>query len=423
MRLSKLISFVALCLVPALPSGLVAAPQLLDSELRAVGLARYWEAKLPLDRHDSVKEAFLVDDALYVSTNGGILFAIKADAGLIRWAERLDGADFVIREPAHLLSASGWGAVVVTTSAGVSVLDRYDGDVIGSFTPEFELGSRAVGYNNVVFMGSTNGRMYSLRLEKVGDTITSLRRWVVSARGAVTASPVLYDFDKLLFATRQGAVYSCFAADKRLHWVFRTGGEIVADPAIGETGIYIASRDRSLYKVDGATGRMIWRHRFPCELEDKPMVVDQTVYQHCDGHGLFALDTDSGAIEWHTDRAKTIVARLEESDVLFAGDGRLLTVDRDSGDVQGETKVPGVFLAVPNVRDDFVFLLTRDGQILCARSKGTPRPTGAQVEAQKQRLRLPLRSPSHESDATALSESKDTAANADPFRSRRDSQP
>ena len=58
----------------------------------AAGLTQYWEARLPLGRNDSLGTAYLVDDVLYITTDAGSIFALTADAGLIRWGAKLTEA-------------------------------------------------------------------------------------------------------------------------------------------------------------------------------------------------------------------------------------------------------------------------------------------------------------------------------------------
>ena len=54
------------------------APQPLidDVKLQAAGMTRFWSANLPLAAADSILAGHLVDDALYVTTTNGSLFAV-----------------------------------------------------------------------------------------------------------------------------------------------------------------------------------------------------------------------------------------------------------------------------------------------------------------------------------------------------------
>ncbi|MCH8966258.1 MAG: PQQ-like beta-propeller repeat protein [Planctomycetes bacterium] len=394
-----------------------------DSALQAAGLSRYWDARLPLGDHDRVIEAHLVDEALYVITDQGILFSVKADVGLIRWARKLTQGDFRIHKPTHLRTADGRGPVVVLTSVGLSVLDRFSGDLTQTVTPDFAVGSNPVGFNNVVFMGSPNGRVYSLLLGGRCQT-GMVKLWEVVAGAAVTATPLLYAGDKLLFATHGGTVFSCSVLDKTFDWRFQTGGAVLADPTVDAGGVYIASTDRSLYKLSATNGAIMWRRRFPCALVDNPVVAAHTVYQHCQEEGLTAVDSDSGEIKWRIPAGQTFVAHARDRDAVFTKTRRLLLVDHDTGAVRADIEASDVALAVANLRDDSIYLLGADGRVLCARPAHHPHLKSREVTAARDRLNLPpVYAASGATRESAKRSEKSSRVDDDPLRSRLDTRP
>ncbi len=400
-----------------------ADPLVSDATLQAAGFTRHWNAQLPIGPQDAIREGHLIDEALYIITEGGTLFALKADVGLIRWAEKLTAEDFTIYKPAHLRRADGAGPVVILTTGLVFVFDRFNGDLMQTFKPEFNLGSPPVGFGDIVFMGSLNGRVYSLLLTNPHGT-RPLERWEVSAGGAVTAAPVLYSHDKLLFASHGGRLYSCYAWDKTFDWRFTTGGPILGSPAVDESGVYVASTDRSLYKVNADTGTMIWRRRFPCQLIEGPVVAAHTVYQYCRSDGLSAIDTDSSEQRWHVPTGRAFVAHTRGRDVVFTRDRRVLVVDRDSGEVLHGIDADSVIATVTNVRDDAVYLLGRDGRVLCAKPVSVPYLRSQEVTAARQRLNLRPIGVAETARRAFIDASEGAEpVGDDPLRSRHDGQP
>ncbi len=398
---------------------ILADPLVSDAALREAGLTRYWDARLPLNEHDSIAEGYLVDDALYVTTDGGTFFALKADVGLIRWAEKITAADFRIYEPTHMITADGTGLLIIVTAAETFVFDRFSGDRLQTFTPEFNLGTPPVGFDNTLFMGSTDGRVYALRLRTSGGAPVQL--WAVSVGGAVTAKPILYAADKLLFASHSGDVFSCRAWDKAFDWRFSTGGAIYGTPALDQSGVYVASTDRSLYKVNARTGGLIWQRRFPCRLFEGPIAVSHLVYQFCKSVGLTAVDAASGEPKWRLPEGRAFVARAMDRDMILSRDHSLLVVDRANGEVLHRIHLPAGTGAAVNVKSDAVYLLGRDGRILCARPADVPYLRSEDVEAARQKLTLSPDSDADRVQREALEATEDSEpADSDPFRSRRD---
>ena len=412
----------ALCAL-AFAGPTAADPLLTDARLQAAGLTRFWDAQLPLKPHDSVKEGHLVDEALYIITEGGTIFAVQADVGLIRWAEKLTVEDFEVYRPAHLRRTDGRGPVVILTTTSVFVFDRFNGDLIRTFTPEFDLGSPPAGVDNLVFLGSADGRVYSLLL-RGSQSSRPVSLWEVWTGGPVTAAPVLYADNRLLLASEGGRLFSCYASDKTFAWGFTTGGPIRGAPAVDESGVYVASADRSLYKVDRDSGTMIWRRRFPCQLVEGPVVTAHTVFQYCESDGLSAIDADAGVQKWRLPAGRALAAHAEGRDVVFTQNQRMLILNHDTGEVLHGFDIHFAAGAVTNTRNEAVYLLGRDGRILCARPVGVPYLRRQDVTAARDRLNLPPLDSTEAGQGVRTETSKASdAISSDPLRSRRDRQP
>ena len=376
------------CAVMAAPKVVVPKTVLEEADLDRLELSHHWVANLPMIDDDTVQRVFLVDDTLYVLSENHIVYSLTADSGLLRWTHRLTDPEYKVIAPTHLSKAGGAGPVMFWTTTGFLLIDRYSGDLLQRFLPEFATGSPPLGIENSVFMGSSDGRVYSLAL-KVSGQDEPLKRWEVYTDGPVTAKPQMYGLGNLVFASQGGAVFCCSAVDKSYKWSFRTGGPIVADPAIDDTGAYVASTDRSLYKIQLGTGDRLWRVRFPASLLRGPVVTAHTVFQQCAGHGISALDSDMGTELWRHKDGKVFVAHHRDRDVIFTELGTVDLLDHDTGKILASVAAPAVHLAVSNPLDDGVYLVTRAGRVLCARMADIPYLRRQQIQAARQRLTLP----------------------------------
>lgn len=418
----KISCLVVAAIVGQRPSA-VGSPLVSEAALQQAGFIKFWEAKVPLVVEDTIRDAYLVDEALYVVSTGGSIFSLKADVGLLRWGAKLTEADYHIYPPAHLSEGDGAGPVIIPTTTAVFIYDRFSGDLKSRFKPEFAIGSAAVGIGNNLFMGGADGKFYSLRFDSRYPE-RPIKRWEVLAGGPVTATPVLYDRDTLLFASQGGKVFSCLAGDKTLRWSFRTEGAINGDPAVDDSGVYVASTDRSLYKLHGGIGKVLWRARFPRPLTEGPVVVAQTVYQFCPDQGLTVLDAMSGHEKWRLEDGRTLAAHSPNGDVVFSTSNLLRVVHHENGEVLATVEAPSVFKAVSNSRDGSVYLLGRDGRVLCTRLDDVPYLRRQQVMAAKQLLNQP---PADESKAPErlpkpFVPQRDPAED-DPLRSKKDTKP
>lgn len=393
-----------------------------DAQLDSLGMYRYWQAEIPLASHDSIDVAYLADEALYVVTEGGSVFAIQADVGLIRWADKVTERDYRIQRPTHLLNDDGTGPVIIPTTTRTFVYDRFSGDLLQSFAPDFAAGGPAVGLADRAYFGSADGRVYSLLLN-CSTSNRPIKIWTVQTDGPITTAPVLYNGTELLFASQSGTVYSCHASDKTLNWAVHLGGGVVSDPVVDESAVYVASLDRSVYKLDIETGKRKWRFQMTKELMTGPVVSAKTVFQFCPEQGLVAIDAETGKERWRVPYGRSFVSHTINGDFLFTGHRRLILVDHDSGEVRGEIDAPEVIGTVVNTRNDAVYLLGRHGRVQCARLDTVPYLRKQQVIAARAQLNSAPRSDwSTNTRGKSVSAPRDPLAD-DPLRSRRDLRP
>lgn len=391
-----------------------------EAQLGAAGLVKYWEANLPLAAGDRITNGYLIDEALYVVTRQSNAYALKADVGLLRWVNNLTEPDYKVYSPTHVRQADGNGPVIFPTTTATLIIDRYTGELIQQFTPEFATGSAAAAYDNLMFMGSTGGRFYSLMFsQRLGRPVI---RWDVMVRGPVTAAPILYDGDNLVVASHGGLAVSFRGADKSLNWKFETGGAIMADPAVDADGVYVASLDRSLYKVSKTIGLRQWQARFPRPLETAPIVIDDTVYQFCPGHGITALNSADGTERWRHPTAKAFAAHNAAGDIVLTDGGMLDVVDHATGKVRASVAAPAVLDVVPNSLGPAIYLLGTEGRVLALQLDSVPYLRRQQIMAARKQLNLP---PVDESAMIKPAQPADTSdpADRDPLRSRRDIPP
>jgi hypothetical protein len=63
-----------------------------------------------------------------------------------------------------------------------------------------------------------------------------------------------------------------------IKWTFKTGGPIVASPAIADGVVYIASMDTYLYAIDQETGKEKWKYKSRMPIASSPAVSGEFLY-------------------------------------------------------------------------------------------------------------------------------------------------
>lgn len=392
-----------------------------DGDLRALGLTAYWTARIPVGEGDDIRGVYLADDHVYVTTEYGTVFALQAEMGLLRWAEQIGSHHETILPPRGVVADGADGPVIVASTTAIRVMDRIRGDVLATLRVPYPLGGAVVGVGRRLYFGGSDARFYSLIWSREGGGAWR-REWEVMAGGAVQAAPVYLDDGRMIYANLKGAVVCFHTEDKALDWMYETGAAVVGDPAADQSGVYVASMDRSLYKLDIETGEVLWRARCERPLNTGPALRLHTVYQYVEGAGLLALDAHSGREMWRQAEGRRFLASSGLRDYLWVGDDRVEAVHHETGKTIASARTNAPCIPLTNTISDAVYLVGRDGRVLCARSEKAPFLRKGEVAAAADRLNIAPRAREEEAVAPP-GEKSDRGDDEDPLRSRRDARP
>lgn len=338
--------------------------------LEQAGYGVYWSATLPLRGGHRVAGVSLLDENLYVQTAGGMVYAIQADTGLLRWVQSLDSYSTPTRAPTHVRTDDGDGPAVFVTRAQAYFFDRYSGDSLLELELPVAASSGAVADMSSMYLGGADGLFYSLRWRCYGCGLP-LVAWRAMLPGIATSTPILTELDRLYFAS-DGVVHCVQAPGKTKLWSFCVCESVAGDIHADESGVYVASRNQKLYILDPDDGSLIRSYRLPRPLDEGPVVAQRTVYQYCPNEGLYAFDTDTHEPLWHKQDGRAFVARQAEWLVLRTASGDLQVVDNDTAAVLHTVNLPDSVMLATNARDANIYAVTPDGRVLCAKRLGFP---------------------------------------------------
>jgi len=173
-------------------------------------------------------------------------------------------------------------------------------------------------------------------------------------------------------------------------WAFKTGGPIVASPAIADGMVYIPSMDTYLYAIDQETGKEKWKYKSRMPIASSPAVAGGTLYFVSSAGSLGALDVATGKIKWvlPTEYERKFEARnlhgypsaaqtipdawdiftsspaVANGKVFFgSGDGNVYAADAQTGVLQWKFATKDVVHASPAVANGTVYVGSWDSYL------------------------------------------------------------
>lgn len=188
---------------------------------------------------------------------------------------------------------------------------------------------------------------------------------------------------KVYVATGYGQIIALDAESGKETWRTTLSAPFRANPTTGGGRVFAVSTDNQVHALDAATGRKLWSHSGITESAglyggSSPILAGNILVAGLSSGEVFALRSDNGRVLWsdslaavaRTD-AVSALADLRGFPVVDRGRvtvashaGRLADIDLRSGARIWEQGF-GSF-NTPWVAGDFLFLVTIDGELICA---------------------------------------------------------
>lgn len=281
-------------------------------------------------------------DELYVVAEDGIVHALEAQTGKLRWKEN---AGVPVRQAPLLLEDS---IVVVTDQDAIVSLARKDGALRWSFSHPVPDGFSVSGHAGIAFAegmlytGLTDGTVIALSADK-GEGLWTYE--TVADTSAESMDPTL-----------------------RLTDVDTT-------PAVDGDHLYAASYTSGLYAFDRKTGAVIW-HNAEWTGIIGLAVYRRTLIATSADLGILAIDLESEtpALHWKRRHGKGSAGQpVIVGDTVLVGysDGPLVAISALTGEELARIESGTGFTAAPAVAAGLGFALSNGGNLYCF---GVPTP-------------------------------------------------
>jgi len=184
---------------------------------------------------------------------------------------------------------------------------------------------------------------------------------------------------------RHSGVYQGTGVPKfnRLKWSFRTGGMVIASPAVVDGTVYIGSDDGNFYAIDAASGKEKWKLAVHSRVPSSAAVATGVVYFGAYDGNFYAADAATGKVKWtfKTGGERRFAAKhlhgvqpagetmpdpfdcFLSSPVVWngavyfgSGDGNIYSVHAASGALNWKFKTGDVVHASPTISDGTLFI-------------------------------------------------------------------
>jgi outer membrane protein assembly factor BamB len=366
-------------------------PSLPDPEaLQALNLKLGWQTYIPMDgRRDSLFSIQHAGDSLLIQTRSGLVCAVDAETGQIRWQARL-GRPYRTSVPLGYNTQ----AVYVVNDQTLIVLDRQTGQFLWDFDMPSAATAAPVADDDQVFLSLEGGRLsaYSIpnpkrdaaakkkdtrmtKAEKVdtrpesarpggaGVGLTSSIGALASATGRGTRALVNVG---PLSTARQVSQSATSGTQLRLDWSDASGLHLDLAPLqTHDTLLLVGGQGR----IVGLGKGLARSERYNLQLADDAIIVqpsrhEEEAYIASQDSNLYAVRIPSGSVHWRFTTGTPISRQpaVTDADVFITTErAGLRRLDRTSGEERWQNQTASRFLA-ENAR--YVYATDPSGRLL-----------------------------------------------------------
>lgn len=239
-------------------------------------------------------------------------------------------------------------------------------------------GSIIVIDDSAIFM-SKNGRVHSLLIHN------GYENWVYNTEGEIRLSSLAADNDTIYVGNSEGNVFGLNASDGSEKWVYTTGEEQQIATAVVDSGMVYVLGDR-VYALESDTGAEKWTSQMDQELSALA-IYDNTVIVAAGGQNpgflksiqrptlkslgttyygdIYALDANNGKKKWGYQSEYNFgpVAIKEGTVFTVQRNGRVISLDVNSGSVQWNFDTFDRIISAPAVENSTIYICDRSGKV------------------------------------------------------------
>lgn len=207
--------------------------------------------------------------------------------------------------------------------------------------------------------------------DELPDKLTLL--WSFKTESEIISSPVI-GFGRAYIGSTDGKVYSINLIDGKKIWEFDTGDDIEASPLILGDSIYIGSLNGDFFSLDAQSGQVHWKYKMEDSVYGSanyakvPNSQEWLVLVGCYDNRMYCFNAGTGKLKWtyETDDFINGAPATDGEVVIFGGcDEKLHIISvldgTKKGDVRAGSPIPGSAALV----DKRAYFGHYDNQLVC----------------------------------------------------------
>jgi outer membrane protein assembly factor BamB len=272
-----------------------------------------------------------------------------------------DVGDIVVSSPTVVENT----LYVGSNGSDVYSIDKSTGEKKWIFETGGFVNSSPTIVDNTLYVGSNDNNVYAINKN------TGEKQWEFDTGDKIRSSPAFAD-GKVFIGNGDfqdpvdTSIYAINADTGQQEWRYETGDRISSVPIINKGTVYVTSTDGEIYALDTEEGSLNWSKNIGAG-RGSPTIVDETVYVP-GFNGIFALDKKTGSEQWKYEEEISFISSSPTvaNGVLYVGltsGNKLTAIDIDSGNEIWEFTTENAIYSSPTYADETIFIGNEGGNV------------------------------------------------------------
>lgn len=354
-------------------------PQLIPEQtLNRVGLTRAWWSNGAINTQRD-KLAFMVADEthLFLQATSGVITAFDAESGKFLWSRLIGYGDrsiYPVTTNDELLFA--------LNGVRLYAVKKDTGDIVWQLGLPGMPATSASADDLRVYVGFIDGSLYAFDVKKTRELYSQNKLpqfsdaavlWRYRTSKAVS-SPAIPADGVVVFASRNGSLYTLTKDDRKLVFQFETDAALSAPIVRYRDTLLLASEDFNFYSLSLRNGKLGWQFTAGMVIRKKPILIGDEVYLFPHHGNMFKLSADTGEAFWSIPKIENFLAASTNRLYVADRNNNLLVLSRDHGQVLSKLPLGLFTMHFANENSDRIFVATESGLVMCLHETGREFP-------------------------------------------------